>query len=278
MGAVSRDSDADSELAARLASSSESNALAPAGRPARGFPPWIGQPMNSCRRSTVSCRVTATMALLRAVALRLASERTRAQFFSGVVVHQHGTAPRSLGPIANSPGTKGKATVDLSKGQALDQFATSHCLLDHPNFAGGCRIRAFLNDGSTSDMSLGPGSDRAYRCLHNVPKEDGARLQLRYFPNHYQLVFRIDQLPWMPPDSRDVTNFFETRIPHVEVKRSSNLFMPIEMATQCSFTDYYTSTARTTLSARLFPESLRGRHGPAAAGRIRPLRHWPAAG
>jgi hypothetical protein len=46
---------------------------------------------------------------------------------------------------------------------------------------------------------------------------DLAKIEMRYFPNVYRLVFHVPELPGLPEENRHLQNLFDTRIPYLRV-------------------------------------------------------------
>lgn len=146
---------------------------------------------------------------------------------------------------------KGLAEITIKETKHL---STAYFLFDDPQFAEACLVRTVGYDGQFKDHALTASSSQLYSAHLRLPKDEIAKLQLRFFPNHYRLQYRIESLPNIPEFNRDITNLFRTRIPHILVDSHYQLTAAISWATHRTFKDSYLRTVEFKFPSGYFPK------------------------
>jgi hypothetical protein len=121
----------------------------------------------------------------------------------------------------NSWGTdinNGTNFVTLSTDRDAKPPKTSFVFFGWPTMQGlPLQFQLARADGQPAQHAGRSSSDSLLIATVEEKPADLAKIEMRYYPNVYRLVFHLPELPGLPEENRNLQNLFDTRIPYIRM-------------------------------------------------------------
>ena len=108
--------------------------------------------------------------------------------------------------------------VTLSTDRDTKPSKTSFVFFGWPTMQGlPLQIQLARADGQPAQHTGRSSSETLLIATVDEKPADLAKIEMRYYPNVYRLVFHLPELPGLPEENRNLENLFDTHIPYIRL-------------------------------------------------------------